>query len=142
MITTVLMSPERELENPLLINRISFKYSCDSSILQYRDAITERDEFFQFRRVIDDAFSLNSKLLDYFINPSLGPDIHSSRRITKQEDRWITSQPFSNNDFLLVASAQPDDRLTRTRDFNGNRRDKILHNHSFPVALNEPEPIC
>src|SRR5215213_443697 len=77
-----------------------------SAIAKHQQAIADGEQLDQLRRDYDDPLATVRERADDPQDLCLGLDIDAGRRLIHDQDLGLSSQPFADDDFLLIAAGE------------------------------------
>ena len=108
------------------------------------DAVAETKQLDRVGGNQEDRRARRGQLPHQPVDLLLGADIDATRRFRQQVDFGRQRQPLGDRDFLLVAAAQPDERLAGRAQPDAQLVDQPIHKSPFPLPVEEAgavEPI-
>src|SRR5665647_3371516 len=104
-------------EKEFLVGIFCLDFTRDLALVHNDDSVTHADEFRKLRADGHHGCSASSELADQTVNLSLRAHVNAAGWLIHQQNLGLASQHFRQDDFLLVATREFTNRLTRAASF-------------------------
>ena len=120
---------------------IADKHRDRLPLIHDEDAVAKTEQLDRVGGDQEDRRAGRGQLAHQPVDLLLGADVDATRRLRKQVDFGRQRQPLGDRDFLLVAAAQPDERLARRAQPDAQLVDQPIHETPLPLPIEETEAV-
>lgn len=114
-------------------------FSGDSSLVHDEDTVAHTEDFGQFGADHKDGFSLLGEVVDEEVEFVFGADVDAAGGFVEDDDVAVTFEPFSEDDFLLVAAGEVLDDFVVVGNLDAQVVDVSGQGVSFASMVDEAE---